>query len=163
MPAKAVDFYERVIRADPNFHEASARLAVNLIRSGRKAEALRVATDLVSRVPDFRFKTINGTLDISAMTILGDALRVNGDVDGAIEAYLQALQLEPDDLHSAARLVELYLIQGQPERALALEPKLDDTFNGDLKAILRLVGNQRSLLPAVTRLRLGGALDGSAA
>jgi tetratricopeptide (TPR) repeat protein len=154
MPGKAIQLYERALRADPNFHEATARLAVNLIRAGRPQEALRVATELARNAPEFRFKTINGTLNVTSFTVLGDALRENGDVDGAVRAYEQALDIEGDDLHSLARLAELYLVQGEVSKAVALEPRVDSTFNADLKATLRLTTNERTLLPAISGLRL---------
>jgi tetratricopeptide (TPR) repeat protein len=159
MPGRSIEFYERALQLDPNFHEATARLAICLIKTGRLKEGLRVASDLARQDPEFRFKTINGTLNVTSMTVLGDALRVNNEIDDAIRAYEQALQLEPEDLHSVARLAELHLIQGQVDRAAALEPRVDTTFNSELKATLRLVGNDRAVLPAVTGLRLNAAIS----
>jgi tetratricopeptide (TPR) repeat protein len=159
MPGMAINLYQRALKIDPNFNDATVRLAVNLMRSGRTQEGLRLATDLAARAPDYRFKTIKGDLTVTTMTLLGDALRVTGDIEGAIRAYEQALESEPGDAHSAARLAELYLVQGRIDQAAALEQKLDDTFNVGLKAMLRLAANDRRMLPAITQIRLNAAVN----
>jgi tetratricopeptide (TPR) repeat protein len=159
MPGRALDLYSRALKLDPSHNEAQARLAINLIRAGRKEEGLRVAADLADRAPEFRFKTVKNDLNVSSQTLLGDALRVNGDIDGAIRAYETALELEPGDAHSAARLAELYLVHGRVGKAADLDDKIDDVFNPELKATLRLSGNDRALLPAITQIRLNAAVN----
>ena len=91
---------------------------------------------------------------VSTMTLLGDALRLSGRRKEAIDAYRTALQLEPDDAHSAARLAELYLLLGQVDNATALEPRIDKAYSPTIKAALRLAGNDRALLPAVTQISM---------
>jgi len=159
MPGRAIDLYSRALALDPEHDDSRARLAINLLRAGRLEEGLRLAAALAAEKPDFRFHTIKGELTVTAMTLLGDALRVNNQLDEAMRAYEEALAFEPDDSHSAARLAELYLITGRAGRAAALEPQIDEVFNPELKAILRLAGNEPELLPAVTNIRLNAAVS----
>lgn len=163
MWGRAIEFYERALDVDPDYHEATARLALTRIKARQRQEALRLASELVTRDPQFRFKTIKENLTISAFTVLADALRVNGAVDDAIRAYQEALRLETGDRHSAARLAELYLLEGRTDEASELEPQIDDTFNPGLKATLRLARNDRELLPTIAAVRASNPLDEGAA
>jgi tetratricopeptide (TPR) repeat protein len=153
-PRRATELYERAVRLNREDFEAMARLALVEVKTGRAQDGLRTASELASNAPEFRFRTLTGSLTITAMTVLGDALRATGSRDAAIEAYQSALRLEPDDQYSAGRLAELFLDQGRTDEAVTLEPMVNATYSPGLKAALRLAGNEVEFLPALTRVRI---------
>jgi tetratricopeptide (TPR) repeat protein len=159
----AVEFYSRALKVDPHFAEAKARLVINLVRIGRSGEALSHALELAKESPDFRFKTMTGSITISSMTVLGDAYRASGSEKEAIKAYEAAITLEPGDAYSAHRLTELKLHSGQLASATELEEKLDPDYSKSLLAVVSLAKNNLTdkgnfsnkfvgLLPAITNI-----------
>ncbi|MFP5394320.1 MAG: hypothetical protein ACLGI6_22740, partial [Gammaproteobacteria bacterium] len=92
--------YERVADDDRVADEALVRLAIVAQKLGDSRRSVVLAQTLVRRAPDFTFADIGG-VQRSALTVLGDALRDNCDLEGAREAYEGALKLVPQDEHAA--------------------------------------------------------------
>ncbi|MEM7584121.1 MAG: tetratricopeptide repeat protein [Acidobacteriota bacterium] len=58
--------------------------------------------------------------DASLWTSLGRVLVETGRLDGAEDAYRQALRLDPEGVDAAKNLADLYMARGRPSDALAL-------------------------------------------
>lgn len=141
--------YLKALEIDSELLEAKARLALVELKMGRREEGLEHAKGLTREHGAFGFDNISGN-PISSMTVLGDALRINGDGDGAIQAYRAALEVSDKDGYSAMRLVEL-LVDGNltREAAKVAEKYAELPELASLSATIRLLDNDPNRVPAI--------------
>lgn len=133
-------------------HEAVVRTAIVHLKIAEPVRALQVIRPFVDKDPGYRFKDISGR-PLSGLTILGDALRANGDIDAAQQAYAEALKLVPEDTHSAGQLARIYIAHDEFEKAVSLGNRfLDDDETAALQSTTRLLANDPNRLPALAGL-----------
>jgi len=141
--------YLAILKAYPTALEAQARLALVSLKMGNLAEGLAIARQLVDENKDFRFKDISGR-PTSALTVLGDAYRLNGDLHQAKRAYQGAIELQPNDSYSAGKLAQILLNENNVNEASALVDRfLDDTELESFKTTIRLLNKDVNRLPAI--------------
>jgi tetratricopeptide (TPR) repeat protein len=82
------------------------------------------------------------------MTILGDALSLNGRVEDAVEAYRSAIKRSPKDVFAAGRLAQAYLSLGDAKSAFEQADKIasNPRFHS-LTRLLRLGHETLAVLP----------------
>ncbi len=149
--------YEAALAMDPKFYEARARLALVQLKLGLTSDALRSATTLGTESAGFRFKDLGNLSTYSAMTVLGDGLFANGAEDSALQAYVEALRIEPNDGYAAGRCAQLLLHLGRFKDAVKLSGRIERTGRFDaVISILKLGSNDPALLPAISNLRMSG-------
>jgi protein O-GlcNAc transferase len=83
--AAAAASYRRVLEIDPSDASAHHNLALVLLKQGQHAEALTHCRRAMTAASPSR----------STYLCLGDILRAEGDMEGALDAYRQALALDP--------------------------------------------------------------------
>jgi adenylate cyclase len=102
---------ERVVRLNPNAATAHALAARIYTYAGKHEEGLAAARKAIELDP----------LPSSLYFVsLGDAQRLAGHPEGAIEAYQKALYRSPDLLDAQAGLAAAYSLAGQEEEARAV-------------------------------------------
>ena len=149
----AADLYAAARDSGEKTGEAQARLALALLKARQTKRALREAVQLVADHPKLTFATLAGA-PTSALTVLGDALVANGQVEQGIAAYGNALELVPRDGHAAAKKATLHIKQGQLGEVRKLEAALANTeWFGAVSALARLAGNDGAMLPSVDSMR----------
>jgi tetratricopeptide (TPR) repeat protein len=114
----AAECYTEALALDPGLHEAAARLAVVEAAAGRAESALSVAMKLAAQAPSFEMREVSSEQQVSALTILGDALANAGRTADAVSAYELARKSNPKDTFAAARLAQMYLATGQHKKAV---------------------------------------------
>ncbi|HYX72412.1 MAG TPA: tetratricopeptide repeat protein [Nitrososphaera sp.] len=145
----AKQIYLTINRLDPKALEALARLALVYLKMGNPIEGLAVAKRLVEQDKDFRFADISGR-PVSAMTVLGDAYRQASDLEQAKTAYQSAIEIQPNDAHSAAKLAEILLGEHNVSKAAELVDRFIDGSELDsYKATIQLLQNDANRLPAI--------------
>ncbi|CAG4910236.1 tetratricopeptide repeat protein [Paraburkholderia gardini] len=87
--------YRHAIELDPNNADAFHNLGVVLLKHDKPYEALESCHKALE------LADVSAPMYIS----LGDILRALGDLDGAIDAYLKALPLDPDPVQTYNRLL----------------------------------------------------------
>ncbi|MBX7554404.1 hypothetical protein K1Y78_42335 [Streptomyces sp. tea 10] len=108
----AEGFYREALRHSPESLEALARLVIVTLTRGDLAEGLALARQLEEANADFVFETITGK-PVTTMTVLGDALRLNGELSRAKSAYETSVRLtQGKDRHSLAHLADALLQRG---------------------------------------------------
>jgi len=147
---ESITSYQQALKLDPSLYEARARLTVLQIRTGQKEAALESAKQLAEQKPTFVLQEMTSDERISAYTLLGNALLLNGLVNESIQAYLTALQVSVTETTAAARLAQVYIATGKGEEAL----KLADTFANnprfaEFSAHLQLVRNGQAQMPFI--------------
>lgn len=83
--------------------------AIRSLRDGKLEAASATLEQALRLVPDF----------VGALGNLGVVRRRQGDVDGALDAYRRALEIEPRDASILANLAGLYTSLGRPREAAA--------------------------------------------
>lgn len=146
---EAAESFKEALAADPKAHEAGARLVLTLLRARRYEAALEVAMKLAKRAPDYAMPELTTDQSISVFTLLGNALLANGRLEDAARAYEGALKRKPDDSTAAARLAQVHIALGQPEKAFdhAKEVASNPRFGG-LASLLELGRGSAALLSA---------------
>ncbi len=81
----AIVWYERVVRASPDYAEARKRLGVVLARANRPRDAVTQLEEALRIQPR----------DVEVMTALASALMRIGETGRALDVYRQALRLDP--------------------------------------------------------------------
>ena len=153
----AARYYRQAMEDDGNASEPLARLALVLLKMGETREGLNIAEELHERAPSYRFHTITGQ-PVSTSTVLGDALRLNGEISAAVNAYNQAIEIsDGEDLYSVSRLTSLLIDQGDLKRAMEIGDKFMAAKEfGGVWATVDLLRNNPNRLPAIQ-----GVLDNS--
>ncbi len=147
---EAITSYQEAVKRDPSMYEAQARLTVLQIRTGQKEAALATAKRLVEQKPTFELQEMTSEERVSAYTLLGNALLLNGLTDDAIQAYLAALRTSVSETTAAARLAQVYIAIGKGEQAL----ELADSFANnprfrEFSAHLQLVKAGQATMPHI--------------
>lgn len=148
---EAAQCFEAALACAPALSEARARLAIMQMRSHQPARALAVAMELAQRDPDFLLTELTSEQQTGAMTILGDALAVNGRVSDAVEAYKNAAKRSAKDVFAAGRLAQAYLSLGDAKsafdqaRMIPANPRFKSLTN-----LLRLGKESMSIMPRHT-------------
>lgn len=148
----AASCYTEALRLDSKNGEARARLALAFLKGRAFAKGLAVALDLVEQQPKFTFHDISGR-PISAMTVLGDAYRDNGNLPEAKRAYTKALELVPKDIHASTYLAQIHADEGDLDHATSLAAIAAGEGGGDqFQATVRLLASDANRLPAIRGL-----------
>ena len=134
LATKAAEEYRLAIEADPSSEFLTASLAELYVKTGRIADAVREAQDIIKRDPD----------NLEAHKLLGRIyLRSLGDMPGgngsdnilklAIEQYEQIVKLDPDSVDDHLLLGRLYRFnndlqkaEGELKTAIKLDPNSED-------------------------------------
>ena len=116
--AEAVAQFELAVRLDKTNYDAMARLILANIGQGATEKALEAAMQLAAQAPDYAMKETTSDEVISSFTLLGNALVKAGRNADAMDAYASAREKRPDDTTAAARLAQLHLASGSPDKAL---------------------------------------------
>lgn len=106
--AKAIAFYDRVIRIYPQFVEAYNNRGLDLLALGRYRDALRSFYEAIGMRPDF----------VEAYLNLGVVLVRLGQYDEAMTAYRHSLELRANNPNAFSNLGDLYLLRDQSAEAL---------------------------------------------
>jgi tetratricopeptide (TPR) repeat protein len=143
----AETLFRHAIAVHPEGHRARVGLAVELLRSGRTAEAIAELGQALAIAPD----------DVSALANLGAALLEAGQIDGAIERYRVAVGLAPDDHDLRANLGIALARQRRDDEAreafreaLLLDPEAPLAHKG-LGLLLAQRGESEDALVHLTR------------
>ncbi|CCB65555.1 MULTISPECIES: tetratricopeptide repeat protein [unclassified Hyphomicrobium] len=137
----AVDFIRQSVTAKPDYHEAWLNLAIILGELSRSKEAIEACRECLALQPG----------NANGHAILGNLLRVANNDAEAMTAYLNALNLKPNQPLVLARLGELHFKSNDIEsataycnRALALDPELNEAKTLDLRlsTMLGLTGTR---------------------
>ncbi|MGO8673823.1 MAG: tetratricopeptide repeat protein [Capsulimonadaceae bacterium] len=86
----------------------------SLIALGEYAQARRVAESVIKRAPTY----------IPTRNNLAVTYRAEGNYAATIAAFLQVLELAPDNVHALANLVECYCRAGERANAIAMAARL---------------------------------------
>lgn len=158
---QAIECYKAALAIDPELEEAAARLSISQLKAGQFKNSLASAMSLAARNPEFQIRALATNEQVSAMTILGDALVTNDRLNDAIEAYQAARRIAAgaggagEDSYAAGRLAQIYLALGEPQKALELAPAYADNprFH-DLSSVMTLGRTSGALLPGIERASL---------
>lgn len=146
---EAAQSFKEALAADPNAHEAGARLVLTLLRARRYDAALDVAAKLAKRAPDYAMPELTTDQSLSVFTLLGNALIANGRIDEAARAYEGALKRKPADTTAAARLAQVHIALGEPDKAFAHTKEiLKNPRFSSLGSLLQLGRESAGLLSA---------------
>lgn len=149
---EAAHSYVEALSHDKGLAEASARLALALLKSEQRERALSVAMGLAARQSNFKLKALATNEQVSAMTILGDALVANNRLEDAKEAYLAARKIDSKDSYAAGRLAQIHLAERDYKKALDLRKDFRDNLRfQELNSLLSLGDTSAALLPTFTR------------
>ena len=156
----AEGFYRQALRLAPDDLEALARLAIVVLKQGDTVEGLSLARQLEEADPGYVFRTITGK-PATSMTVLGDALRLNGELSRANEAYQASVErTKGKDGHSLGHLADGLLRARRVDEATAvLEQFAEPGQLEGLQASASLLRNDpnsvASLRPAIERDLVG--------
>ena len=101
---------------------------------GKPDEAKEVYTNILKTDPK----------NVEAMVALSEQARLAGDIDGALSWVDKAIQTSPQALEPRLRQVELLLVQGKPQKALAAASVMTNTFPDKPEALKELARAQHS-------------------
>jgi tetratricopeptide (TPR) repeat protein len=118
--ANAIAAYQEALFLDEGLDEARARLALAQLKLGLQGHSddthrgLATITELAEKKPDYGIRALASDADVSAMTVLGDALALSKRIDDAKAAYGKAVEINEGDTYAALRLrqVQQRLING---------------------------------------------------
>ena len=155
---QAVDAYKDALRLAPECSQSKSRLALAQIKAGSFDDALTNATNVAAQDPNCKVKALTTDEEVSALTVLGDALAVNQRFEDAIQA-LETARASGGDPYTAGRLAQMYLATGEPEKAVKLRADIADNLRfRDLKSVLALGETNAALLPKFDRATLSAAV-----
>ncbi len=122
---KALSSYERALSLDPKYAMVLANLGTvqfSLAMRNRDREALRKALDYFERAVASDPRYAGGYNGLGAVRSL------NGDREGAIQAWAKAVELEPDHRFALYNLAKAYLEKGDKAKALVLLRRYKDRY-----------------------------------
>ncbi len=122
---KALSSYEKALSLDPKYALVLANLGTvqfSLAMRNRDREALRKALDYFERAVAADPRYAGGYNGLGAIRSL------NGDREGAIQAWSKAVELEPDHRFALYNLGKAYLVQGDKAKALVLLRRYKDRY-----------------------------------
>ena len=102
-----------------------------LFRSNNNPEYYKLKADIFQQESDFEnallfFKKViekNPSYDVLAQ--MGDCCEKLDDIDTAIDYYIQAIQLRPNDIRIMFRLILAYYSINEPDKAIELSHQID--------------------------------------
>jgi tetratricopeptide (TPR) repeat protein len=146
----AESYYREALRLDSNELEALARLALVKLKAGEYAEGLTLAHQLQEYDASFSFESITGQT-VTAMTVLGDAYRLNGEQTKAKKAYETSIKItNGKDRYAASKVVEALVDEGEIESAAEmLKTVVVPDQQNALAATISLLQNDPNRLPAL--------------
>ncbi len=106
---EALAAYEKSLSLDEKFDQTYLLLAEYYERSGETDKLLEILEEARQRVPR----------NVQVRSYLGVILARQGDLAGAVEANLEAIDLAPNDLVTLRNLSLLYRDLNQPEEAIS--------------------------------------------
>jgi predicted Zn-dependent protease len=133
------DGLDRVLKENPSHRDTIFWRAILAYLDGDNAAVRRLTTGILEREP----------LWGPPRTFLGDVLRTQGDVQGAIREQLKVLEQAPDNISAIRFLVHAYMDAGDPESAQRLLESKRAAFTKNYIwrltwALLMARGNQRA-------------------
>lgn len=160
----AVENYAHALSSDENLHMAQARLALAQLKKGDFQGGLNSAMKLAACKPEFLLQTLATDESVGAMSILGDALVLNGRLEDAEAAYQAARKHNQSDTYAAGRLSQLYLTIDQLHKAVELRPEFSSNARfQELSSILALAHTSNALLPSYSPEQLIAKISHSVA
>ena len=126
--AQAGSYERRWAQAAPADRLALLRAAEHYLRAGQADPAIELATQQLSRQKN-----------AAAYIVLGRAYRLQREPARAVEAFQEAIRLQPGNPESIAELAQLFLDHNTPEPARILLEDARRRFPGDAE-IARLLG-----------------------
>jgi tetratricopeptide (TPR) repeat protein len=111
--------FENIIEINPEDTDALKRLGIIYLLSQQYDKAVTVLE---------RYVAIDST-DNDVLDYLGRAYINNGDMEGAIKPYEMLVDNDPGNIDAWERLVELYKIMNQTEKAAEAEAKAEELKN----------------------------------
>jgi tetratricopeptide (TPR) repeat protein len=156
---QAEESYREALSMDQGNYQAAARLALVQLKGNKSDKALRTASNLAAQNPGLLIRELTTNENVSALTILGDALVSNGRVEDAVEAYQAALKASGKDTFAAGRLAQIFLSTGEPKKALDLGKSFASNPRfSTLSSVLALGKTSEALLPRFKRESLVDAI-----
>jgi tetratricopeptide (TPR) repeat protein len=122
---KAIGFYEKAIRLDPENRRAQFNLALALIDSGKAGEALAVLEGLAGVDPD----------NLEVLSALAYTYYAAGSREEAVAAYRRLLEKAPGSVDDRYNLGSILSEMGRPHEALDEFLTLLEGAPGDLPAL----------------------------
>jgi putative PEP-CTERM system TPR-repeat lipoprotein len=105
--AKAEESFGEALKLDPNASDALIGLAMMEAQKKNFKKATEYAQQIIAQDPK----------NWNAWTIIGEAKRMDGDTQGAIEAFSKAVQIQPFDVRARLGRATALLGDGKPEEA----------------------------------------------
>jgi tetratricopeptide (TPR) repeat protein/HEAT repeat protein len=124
---KAVSEYEALIKAAPTNHQYVFDFSSVLIQRGERAKALKLLTDLESRISD----------DADALVDLADRYDDLEEKDKALKALQKAAQLGLNEEH-LEKLGDRYFVAGDKKKALETWARIKTVMPNKAKAAVKL-------------------------
>lgn len=97
--------YRRTLELDPQFRSAASNLGLMLKRHGRFSENVALFRDLAETTNEPHY-----------LAVLGNAWKMEGDIEASVDAYRRAIEAEPNDSRIHSELLF----------ALQYDPRIDD-------------------------------------
>lgn len=122
---EAADAYKKVLEIEPTNADAPYFLAYSFNKIGDVQGQEQAASEAVKRNTQFSGESFY---------LLGDALQKGKKYDGAVTAYLHAINAKPDILEAYTNLSEIYRLQSNYDEAINITKKALRQFpnNGEL-------------------------------
>lgn len=111
--AEAEAAYGRALESDPDMKEARFNLGNAMFREQKSEEAAKVYSTIAS---DSLTVLAEPSLAAAANFNLGNTLLAGQNIDGAIEAYKQALRIDPTDMQAKYNLAYAQKLKQQQEQ-----------------------------------------------
>jgi spermidine synthase len=127
-PNEAIRVLGEVVRADSKLREARIGLASALSQVGRHREARFQLGLLVDQRPD----------DSAALRMRGDVSALEGDFAAAMQDFLRAVEVDPNDREARAKLAFTYAQTGRTDLALAQYKRLYEQAPEDVPTLFNL-------------------------
>jgi tetratricopeptide (TPR) repeat protein len=147
----AIKWYRRALGVMPELYEAAARIAAVQIKLHDLPGALSTAIELVRDAPDLVFPALVRRRPLSSWSVLGDTLRLNGQIDAARQAYHRAMISVPHEMYAAGHYGTLLLEAGKFEEAIEVFDTIDEANGsfGPIRAAVKASLGDPVLLPTI--------------
>lgn len=158
---EAAPYYEEILRRDPGDYRANTALGILLCKQWRWTEAATYLSNAIARATANHIRPKDG----EAFYYLGVALKAQGKLDAAVQAFQKAAWCAAWRQPAGYELAEIHCRQGdfQAARALltrSLEPgTLDNRAAGLNSAVCRRLGDWRSAAVWAVMACLNDPLD----
>jgi tetratricopeptide (TPR) repeat protein len=113
---KAIDYYQKTLRIDPQHVGASNNLGNQMLAEGKLGEAFTHFSNALQEDP----------YNVEVNYNLGNLYKAEGKFDDAADAYQKALHIQPGHTDAINNLATVYLMKGNHDKALPLYMKMID-------------------------------------